>query len=103
MYAPPPSTLELLGTVEQFGLPRQIYRDPFCSKKVDVPGGPREYAGPVYHLKGGGGLDTLEEWQANENHISSSSEATRLSAPCSEWEYASTPPSIREVQKWLED
>ncbi|KAF8429858.1 hypothetical protein L210DRAFT_3652049 [Boletus edulis BED1] len=31
-YAPPPrSTSELLSTLEQFGLPRRIYRDPFYS------------------------------------------------------------------------
>ncbi|KAG6376575.1 hypothetical protein JVT61DRAFT_1553 [Boletus reticuloceps] len=58
-YAPPPpSASELLSTLEQFGLPRRIYRDPFYSKKVDVPDGPREYSGLVYRLKGRG-LDAL--------------------------------------------
>ncbi|KAI9569796.1 hypothetical protein HD554DRAFT_2087438 [Boletus coccyginus] len=100
VYAPPPpSTSELLSTLEHFGLPRRIYRDPFYSKKADVPDGPREYAGLVYRLKGRG-LDTLEEWQASENHVPSSSKA---SAPCSGWEYASTPPSVRQVKKWLEE
>jgi DNA polymerase zeta len=104
VYAPPPpSTSELLSTLEQSGLPRRIYRDPFYSKKADVPDGPREYAGLVYRLKGGGGLDTLEEWRASENHISSSSKVTRLSVPCSGWEYASTPPSVRQIRKWLEE
>ncbi|KAG8221660.1 hypothetical protein J3R82DRAFT_1944 [Butyriboletus roseoflavus] len=104
VYAPPPpSTSELLSTLEQFGLPRRIYNDPFYSKKADVPDGPREYAGLVYRLKGGGGLDNLEEWQAREKYISSSSKAMRLSAPCNGWEYASTPPSVREVKKWLEE
>lgn len=103
-YAPrPPSASELLDSLEQFGLPRRIYRDPFYSKKADVPDGPREYAGLVYRLKGGGGLDTLEEWQAAENHISAPSRAKRLSVPCSGWEYASTPPSVRQVKKWLEE
>lgn len=100
---PPPSTSELLGTLEQFGLQARIYRDPFYSKKADVPDGPREYAGLVYRLKGGGGFGSLEEWQANESHIRSASKATRLSVPCSGWEYASTPPSVREVKKWLEE
>ena len=104
VYAPPPpSTSELLSTLEQFGLPQRIYRDPFYSKKADGPDGPREYAGLVYRLKGGAGLDTLEEWQASENHISSSSKVTRLSVPCSGWEYASIPPSVRQVWKWLEE
>ncbi|KAG9311253.1 hypothetical protein JVU11DRAFT_8337 [Chiua virens] len=103
-YAPPPpSASELLNTLEQFGLSRRIYRDPFYSKKADVPDGPREYAGLVYRLKGGGGLDTLEEWQAKESHISSACQVTRLSVPCSGWEYASIPPSLRQVRKWLEE
>jgi len=85
-------------------MPSRIYRDPFYSKKADVPDAPREYAGLVYRLKGGGGLDTLEGWKASENHVSSSSKAnTRLSAPCSGWEYANTPPSVRQVRKWLEE
>ncbi|KAF8552653.1 hypothetical protein OG21DRAFT_1415745 [Imleria badia] len=104
VYAPPPpSTSELLSTLEQFGLPRRMYRDPFYSKKADVLDGPREYAGLVYRLKGGGGLDLLEEWQASENHISSTSKGTRLSVPCSGWEYAGVPPSVRQVKKWLEE
>ncbi|KAF8122364.1 hypothetical protein EV363DRAFT_1456535 [Boletus edulis] len=68
------SILEFLSIIEQFGLPRRIYRDPFYSKKVDVPDGPREYAGRVYRLKGRG-LDALEEWQASESHISSAPKA----------------------------
>ncbi|KAF8423164.1 hypothetical protein L210DRAFT_3509833 [Boletus edulis BED1] len=37
-YAPPPpSASEFLSIIEQFGLPRRIYRDPFYSRKVDVP------------------------------------------------------------------
>ena len=104
VYAPPPpSTSELLSTLEGFGLPRRIYRDPFYSKKCDVPDGPREYAGLVYRLKGGGGLHALEEWQASVDHIPSASKATRLSVSCSGWEYASVPPSIRQVKKWLEE
>ncbi|KAF8423160.1 hypothetical protein L210DRAFT_3668451 [Boletus edulis BED1] len=71
---PPPSASEFLSIIEQFGLPRRIYRDPFYSKKVDVPDGPREYAGRVYRLKGRG-LDALEEWQASESHISSAPKA----------------------------
>lgn len=102
VYAPPPpSTSELLGTLEQLGLPRRVYRDPFYSKKADIPDGPREYAGLVYRLKGDG-LESLEEWQANETHIRSSLNAMRLSTPCSGWEYAGSPPSVREVKKWLE-
>ncbi|KAF8443842.1 hypothetical protein L210DRAFT_3611257 [Boletus edulis BED1] len=102
-YAPPPpSASELLSTLEQFALPRRIYRDPFYSKKVDVPDGPREYAGLVYRLKGRG-LDALGEWQASESHISSVPKGTRLSVPCGGWEYASTPPSVREVKKWLKE
>jgi DNA polymerase zeta len=88
------STLELLSTLEQLGLPRQTYCDSFYPKKADVPDGTREYVGLIYRLKGGEGLDTLEECQGSETHISCSSEARRLAAPCSGWEYASTPSSV---------
>ncbi|KAF9229291.1 DNA/RNA polymerase [Gyrodon lividus] len=99
----PPSTSELLSTLEEFGLPSRTYRDPFYSKKVDVPDGPREYAGFLYHLRGGGGLDVLEGWQSSENCRVSVTKLEALSVRFSGWEIASSPPSVRQVRKWLDE
>ncbi|KIJ68443.1 hypothetical protein HYDPIDRAFT_124966 [Hydnomerulius pinastri MD-312] len=103
-YVPlPPSTSELLSTIEEYGLPRRIYRDPFYSKKIDVPDGPREYAGLVYRLKGGDGLDTLEEWKYSENGPVLLDALQPFSVCSGGWEFASSPPSIRQVRKWLKE
>ncbi|KAF9241374.1 hypothetical protein BU15DRAFT_87282 [Melanogaster broomeanus] len=93
----------LLSTLEAFGLPSRVYRDPFYSKKADVPNGPREYAGLVYHLKGGGGLDVLEEWQSSGNCPVSVTRLAPLSVRSGGWEFASSPPSVRQVRKWLDE
>ncbi|KAF8846392.1 hypothetical protein BDN67DRAFT_940224 [Paxillus ammoniavirescens] len=99
----PPSTSELLGALEGFGLPSKIYRDPFYSKKADIPDGPREYAGLVYHLRGGDGLDVLEEWQSSENCQVTVAKLQSLSMRFDGWEIACSPPSVRQVRKWLDE
>ncbi|KAJ3750399.1 hypothetical protein DFH05DRAFT_73135 [Lentinula detonsa] len=102
---PPPSTTELLSTIEEFGLKSRIYRAPYYSDEKDAPLKPREYGGLVYHLKGGDGITHLNDWVSE-----SSSEETRISTFSSEvqvnmkvggWEYAGTPPSANETRKWL--
>ncbi|GAW03633.1 DNA polymerase zeta catalytic subunit [Lentinula edodes] len=53
MYSnPPPTTSQLLSTIEDFGLKSRIYRAPYYSNEKDAPLRPREYAGLVYNLKG---------------------------------------------------
>ncbi|EPQ60815.1 DNA/RNA polymerase, partial [Gloeophyllum trabeum ATCC 11539] len=102
---PPPSASTLLSTLDNYGLPAKIYRDPYYSNEADVPEKPREYAGLVYHLKGGEDVANLEEWQCGSScdypglQKSDMPQFDRMGV--GGWEYASSPPSRREVEKWL--
>ncbi len=108
--APPPAS-ELLSSLESRGLPSKIYQDPHYSRAEDVPERPWEFAGLVYRLRKGDGLGVLEEWEP-----SSTTEPLAKGAYVEDrnvfqdrfdrtgvggWEYASAPPSVREVRRWL--
>jgi DNA polymerase zeta len=112
VYAvPPPPASELLSTLEFRGLPSKIYQDPHYSKAEDVPERPWEFAGLVYRLKNGDGLSILEEWKPSSiaepleknakpediNVFEDRFDRTGVGG----WEYASAPPSMREVCRWL--
>jgi len=100
---PPPMISELLSTIEAYGLPKKTYLDPFYSNPDDVPYGPREYAGLVYHLQGDANrLSTLEEWQTNTLDPLSTGDKSRIISPGG-WEYSSCPPSRRQINVWLKD
>jgi DNA polymerase zeta len=106
--APPPAS-ELLSDLESRGLPRKVYQDPHYSRAEDVPERPWEFAGLVYHLKKGDGLGVLEEWESpsteglsmktteNRNVFEDRFDRTGVGG----WEYAGTPPSVKEVRRWL--
>lgn len=104
----PPSTPELFSSIDEYNIPSKIYTNPYYSRSSDAPERPREYAGLVFHLKGGDGLDTLEEWTVQSNESAwytggdESDQAARLDATgVSGWEYANCPPSPRQVRRWL--
>ena len=93
----PPTTVDLISTMEFHGLPSKIYQDPYYSVDSDASDHPWEFAGLSYHIKGGTGIGVLEEWQEGGASFSKVISAdTRLWG----WEYASSPPSIREVRRW---
>ena len=104
--AAPPPTSELQGTINQFDLPDKIYRDPYYSNESDAPERPREYSGLLYNLKGGTGPGVLEEWDMTVERATGVAFGERSLSSYSHcitgWEYASCPPSIREVKKWLQ-
>ncbi|KAL0951176.1 hypothetical protein HGRIS_007907 [Hohenbuehelia grisea] len=100
----PPSRQELLNTLESSGLASKIYRDPFYSKEKDAPNRAREYAGLVYRLKGGFGLDTVEPWDDTYTAHSSASRSPSSSLHNSGvggWEYAGYPPNLARIEDWL--
>jgi len=112
VYAvPPPPASELLSTLEYHGLPSKIYQDPHYSKAKDVPERPWEFAGLVYRLKKGDGLSVLEEWESSSTAELLEKDAIPEDRYVFEdrfdksgvggWEYASAPPSMREVHRWL--
>lgn len=108
---PPPTKVQVMDTLDTYGLPSKIYQDPWYSKAIDAPDAPREYAGLLYHLKGGNGVSVLEEWSVDGSlstlkgkgrETANNLKRRRKSlAPSAGWEYASSPPSPREVRRWL--
>ncbi|GAW03631.1 DNA polymerase zeta catalytic subunit [Lentinula edodes] len=106
MYSnPPPTTSQLLSTIEDFGLKSRIYRAPYYSNEKDAPLRPREYAGLVYNLKGGEGIALLDDWvsEFSSQETSNSTFSYFLQGDLSAggWEYAGAPPSVKEVRTWL--
>jgi hypothetical protein len=107
LYSPaPPSTPELLMSTDQYHIQSKTYRDPYYSKESDAPEKPREYAGLLYRLKGGRGLGVLEEWHeatSQRGKLYNTGQALQPleAAGISGWEFSSSPPSLREAQKWL--
>ncbi|KAH9937686.1 uncharacterized protein B0H18DRAFT_1081794 [Fomitopsis serialis] len=102
---PPPSAAELLSSVDSYGIPSKMYTSPHYSRASDAPERPREYAGLVFHLKGGLGLDTLDEWVSHTPDTvqrESGGKRNLDAVGVTGWEYASTPPSARETRRWLE-
>jgi DNA polymerase zeta len=112
MYAiaPPPAS-ELLSSLEFRGLPNKVYQDPHYSRAEDVPERPWEFAGLVYRLKKGDGLSALEEWEPSSTAEPLAGNASAEDRNVFEdrfdrtgvggWEYASAPPSVGEVRRWL--
>jgi len=107
---PPPPASELLSTLEYHGLPSKFYQDPHYSKAEDVPERPWEFAGLVYRLKKGDGLSVLEEWEPSTTELPEKNtipedryvfEDRFDKTGVGGWEYASAPPSTREVRRWL--
>jgi DNA polymerase zeta len=103
----PPSAAELLECTGVYGIPDKIYRDPHYSRETDAPEKPREYAGLLYHLKGGKGLGILQDWNSTSDISKAIHERTNISLEGIQlpnvggWEYASCPPSVKESRKWL--
>ncbi|KAH9835559.1 uncharacterized protein C8Q71DRAFT_709525 [Rhodofomes roseus] len=100
---PPPSATELLSSVDEHGIPSKVYTSPYYFRASDAPEKPREYAGLVFHLKGGAGLDTLEGFVSGTPSAwhATTGRAKLDPADVTGWEYASAPPSAREVRRWL--
>ncbi|KAH7911200.1 hypothetical protein BJ138DRAFT_951686 [Hygrophoropsis aurantiaca] len=98
---PPPSTAFLWSSAETCGIPTKMYRDPFYAAKCDAPDSPWEFAGLIYHLKGGDGLDTLEDWQATWETFPEPEDVLTASYMSGGWEYAGYPPSYKETMRWL--
>lgn len=101
-----PSTSELLSSVDEYGIPSKMYTNPYYSRSADAPGRPREYAGLVFTLHGGTGLNVLEDWKDHENRLpivdSTVKQRPRLDPTgVTGWEYAGSPPSSKQVREWM--
>ncbi|KAI6162197.1 hypothetical protein EDD17DRAFT_1777003 [Pisolithus thermaeus] len=74
---------DLFSTIEDHGLPRKLYSDPFYSNREDIPDRPWEYGGLVYNLKA---LTFAGRESVNR---------------AGGWEYANCAPSRRQIKVWL--
>jgi hypothetical protein len=102
---PPPTVSELRDRLQALGLPSKIYQAPYYSKDTDIPESSKEYAGLTYRLKGGRGIAWLEEWSTSlsETLVHKSNKNVELNpVGIGGWEYASLPPSAKEVRQSLE-
>ncbi|KAI0793498.1 hypothetical protein C8Q75DRAFT_565280 [Abortiporus biennis] len=100
----PPTISQLEGIMDESSIPRKVYTDPYYSRESDAPERPREYAGLLYHLKGGTGLGRLEEF--NPQVVEDEKNVSSLKLNSSNiygWEYASNPPSVKEVRRWAQN
>ncbi|KAI6133072.1 hypothetical protein EDD16DRAFT_1529837 [Pisolithus croceorrhizus] len=97
----PPQVADLFDTIEDHGLPRKLYSDPFYSNREDIPDRPWEYGGLVYNLKGGGSINALEEWQTNEGFPALTFAGRESVNRAGGWEYANCAPSRRQIKVWL--
>lgn len=97
----PPTSLDLRNSLQALGLPDKMYQAPHYSKDLDIPEHTKEYAGLIYRLKGGQGIATLDEWSSSQLHDTSASTKTLslISVGVGGWEYASHPPSVKEVRQ----
>lgn len=105
VYSPrAPTVSELKCQLRELGLPSKIYQPPYYSKDSDIPEASKEYAGLTYRLKGGQGISWLEEWSTDQSAVSvpKSDEKIQLNhIGVGGWEYASDPPSMKEVRRSL--
>ncbi|KAF8078614.1 hypothetical protein FPV67DRAFT_1465830 [Lyophyllum atratum] len=99
---PPPSAVNLRNSLDDYDVPRKIYRPPHYSLISDVPERPKEYAGLLFRLKGGEGITHLDIWDDSvQSTVQSEWLSPLLSTGIGGWEYASSPPSVKEVKRWL--
>jgi DNA polymerase zeta len=99
-HAPPktPELLEALGD----NVPDKVYRPPHYSRECDIPERPQEYAGLLYHIQGGQGISGLEDWDDFAELQETIFRASDFDpAEVEGWEYASGPPSVKEVKFWI--
>ncbi|KAJ7103524.1 hypothetical protein B0H15DRAFT_919277 [Mycena belliarum] len=105
VYVPiPPSTSRLLETAELDGIAPKIYRPAFYSDDADAPGRPLEYGGVLRYPKGNEeSLNNLDDWEQYDRSLLSPKAAfieSTMPYSCG-WEFSRSPPSVRQVKKYL--
>ncbi|TFL06544.1 hypothetical protein BDV98DRAFT_610115 [Pterulicium gracile] len=100
-----PTTTELLHSIQQYDIPARLYTGPHYSNEEDWSRQTNEVAGVIFTIPSGSGLRTLEPWQGDLD-LTEVGEAIGLDVDrvrpeiLSGWEYASLPPSFRQVKQW---
>ncbi|OCF36582.1 DNA polymerase zeta subunit [Kwoniella heveanensis BCC8398] len=104
---PPPSSREVMDTMEKNGVPSMIYQQPYYSNPVDVPSRAKMFAGRMFTLKG----NSVKEFE--EFEVTVPSAGTGMGKRWLKrkkgmdrwrwgWEYAMPPPRYKDVVEWCE-
>jgi DNA polymerase zeta len=113
---PPPSSNEVVSTMQILGIPSAIYQDAFYSDETDVPERPREWAGREFKIESctvpflpdfdptgtsdasfGEKTAFLPDKFKEENDHDRRRRACRLKS----WQMAEPPPTFAEVDEWF--
>ena len=115
---PPPSSFEVVSTMQDFGLPQAIFQDAFYSDEADVPGRPREWAGrefklgsstvpflPIFDPTGGSDATFGEKQAVVPDRLKDEKDYERRRRAChlKSWQIAENPPTFVEVNEWFHD
>jgi DNA polymerase zeta len=115
---PPPSSLEVVSTMQDFSLPAAIYQNAFYSEETDVPERPREWAGREFKLESvtvpylpdfdprGRSDATFGEKQTiipDKSKEEKDHERRRRACNLKSWQIAEPPPTFSEVDDWFRD
>ncbi|KAK9324185.1 hypothetical protein V1517DRAFT_318484 [Lipomyces orientalis] len=95
---PPMIPSDVLGSLEDCGQPRILYKDAYYSLDKDVPLRPREYAGKEFKLQGGSVL-YLPDFAAG---LHTSANRPHCDSEFRAWQYGLVPPSSAEVKQWTD-
>ncbi|KAK6522081.1 DNA polymerase zeta [Arthrobotrys megalospora] len=104
--ASPPSTTDLLESMDDFSLPHVIYQDAYYSNEKDVPDRPREYAGKEFRLQSNT-VNYLPAFNPDGLDLPTSSSSTKPKKQLPKrisiktWEFAKPPPSLASIEQWL--
>ena len=115
---PPPSSSEVVSTMQEFGLPSAIYQDAYYSEETDIPERPREWAGREFKIESltvpflpefdptGASDATFGQKQAVvPDRVKEEKDYERRRRACTlkSWQIAEPPPTFSEVDEWLRE
>ncbi|KAM0793277.1 hypothetical protein ACM66B_000738 [Microbotryomycetes sp. NB124-2] len=105
----PPTTNEIIETLETYGQPRVVYKDPFYGNPADIAKSSlskdktaisREYGGRVFKIKD----DTIRNIPVFEHYGRTRERGeirSRRSRGVVQWEFAQRPPSYKDMVRWI--
>lgn len=99
----PPTTLEVLNTFKDYGLPSCVPKVPFFSNPKDIPKEPEVFAGTEFRFKGNTPKDVPPFPFSNNLLFSQVSQCLENAKPDSDtmiFRYNIPPPSYEEVEEW---
>ncbi|GEM06150.1 DNA polymerase zeta subunit [Rhodotorula toruloides] len=102
---PPPTSPQLMQTIESYGQPAFRYKDPHYSKPADIPRKSREYGGRSFRLYGTTVKSLAPFMHYEDGRLIASEEDGRRKRSMRKvktWEAADRPPTLAQAREWLE-